>query len=102
MPIKESAKNKKFYTVFGPDKYTIPEAVDKFNSIFYPNTKPAKPKPYWLANLLALIVGQKLKYAISIFKYFEDHPEEGNPRETYELLGNPDTGLNRFFEIYKS
>lgn len=97
----ESAKNKKF-TVFGPDKYTIPEAVDKFNSIFYTKTKPAKPKPYWLANLLALIVGVKLKYAISIFKYFEDHPEEGNPKEANELLGQPKTDLNRFFDIYKS
>ena len=97
----EEAKNKKF-TVFGPEKFTIPEAVDKFNAIFYPNAKPATSKPYWLANLLALIIGEKLKYAISIFKYFEDHPEEGNPDEANALLGKPETGLKAFFEILKS
>ncbi len=46
-----------------------------------------------MANLLALMAGEKLKYAISIFKYFEDHPEEGDPNEAYELLGKPEMNL---------
>ena len=55
-----------------------------------------------MANLLTLIVGKKLKYAISIFKYFEDHPEEGNPNEAYEILGEPEMTLKHFFNLEKS
>lgn len=55
-----------------------------------------------MANLIALMVGQKLKYAISIFKYFETHPEEGNPQETYAILGQPEMTLESFFEQEKN
>ena len=96
----EQVKSQKL-TLYGPDKCTISEAVDRFNQVFNPGVKPAKPKPYWVANLLALFIGKKLKYAISIFKYFENHPEEGNPELTNSILGKPMTGLNDFFELLK-
>ena len=95
------AVNKKL-TLFGSEKCTIAEGVDKYNQIFHPELRPAKSKPYWLANLIALFVGEKLKYAISIFKYFENHPEEGNPEMTYKLLGNPEMTLDAFFEQLKN
>jgi uncharacterized protein YbjT (DUF2867 family) len=97
----EKAKNKKF-TIFGPEKCSIPEAVDSFNKIFFPDAKKASPRPYWMANILAIFIGSSLKYAISLFKYFDSHPEEGNPQEAVELLGKPETDLNSFFEIYKN
>lgn len=96
----EKAKNKKL-SVWCPEKYTISEAVNKYNKLFNPDAKPAKSRPYWMANLLAMIVGEKLKYAISIFRYFESHPEEGDPEIANTLLGKPQTGLNEFFEITK-
>lgn len=94
----EKARNKKL-TLFGPEKLTIAQAVDKYNHEFNAGAKPAGSKPYWLANILALFIGEKLKYAISIFKYFEDHPEEGDPKLTYKLLGKPGTGLKEYFEF---
>lgn len=97
---KEAAKNKKL-TIFGTDKTTIAGAVDQYNHIFHPEAKAAKPKPYWLANLIALFVGSSLKYAISIFKYFECHPESGNPALTYELLGKPQTSIKSYLESLK-
>jgi uncharacterized protein YbjT (DUF2867 family) len=99
---KEEGANKQKLTVFGNEKCTIAEAVDMYNKVFNPSAKPAKPKPYWIANALALFVGEKLKYAISIFKYFENHPEEGNPTLTYQLLGKPGISINQFFEIEKN
>ena len=94
------ALNKKF-TLFGPDKLSIPEAIDLFNEEFYPSAKKAKPTPYWISHLLALFIGSKLKYAISIFKYFKTHPEEGDPFEANKLLGLPLTGMKEFFELYR-
>lgn len=95
------ARNKKF-TVWGKDKLTIAKAVEQYNKALGISDKPVKTKPYWMANLIALMVGQKLKYAISIFKYFETHPEEGNPQETYAILGQPEMTLESFFEQEKN
>ena len=96
----KDAQYKKF-TLFGPDKLTIPEAIDLFNEEFFPSAKKAKSTPYWISHLLALFIGSKLKYAISIFKYFETHPEEGDPFEANKLLGLPLTGMKEFFELYR-
>lgn len=96
----DAAKNKKF-TIWGKDKCTIAEAVGSYNKVLNLLGKPAKPKPYWMANLLALFAGEKLKYAINIFKYFENHPEEGNPKAAYEILGEPEMDLAKFFEQHK-
>jgi len=92
----EKAKNKRF-TLWGSEKETFSGAIEKFNMASGLDAKPVKPKPYWMANLLALMVGQKLKYAIGIFRYFDDHPEEGDPTETYALLGKPQMDLQKFF-----
>ena len=48
-----------------------------------------------------LFIGSKLRYAISIFKYFETHPEEGDPAEANDMLGKPQIGLKEFFEIHR-
>jgi len=97
----EKAKNRKF-TIFGPDTYSIPEAVDLYNARFHPGAKKAKPTPYWATGILGLFLGAKFRYARSIFKYFEDHPEEGDPAEANDLLGKPQTGLNDFFQILQN
>jgi NAD(P)H dehydrogenase (quinone) len=93
----EEAKNKVF-TLFGKEKTTIPDAVDRYNEIFYPAAKKAKPTPYWIANIIALFAGSLMKYAISIFKYFEDHPEEGSPDTAYKTLGKPEMNLVKYFD----
>ena len=97
----EKARNKRL-TIWGSEKETIATAVEKYNRAVGLGDKPVKPKPYWLAKTLALIFGKKLKYAISVFKYFEDHPEEGDPKEAYALLGEPEMRLQDFFDMEKS
>jgi uncharacterized protein YbjT (DUF2867 family) len=97
----ENAINKKL-TIWGSEKSTIAEAVEKYNHAMGLSEKPVKNKPYWIANLIALMVGEKLKYAISIFKYFEDHPEEGNPNEAYSILGQPQMSLDKYFDLEKN
>jgi hypothetical protein len=51
--------------------------------------------------LLSLFVGEKLKYAISIFRYFDEHPEEGDPGEAYSILGRPQMSLESYFQFEK-
>lgn len=92
-----AAKHQKF-AIMGKEKLTITEAVEQYNRAKNLSDKAVKPKSYWMAKLLALIIGEKLKYAISIFKYFENHPEEGNPQDAYSVLGEPQMTLKKFFE----
>lgn len=96
---KEEVFNKKL-TIWGPEKCTIPDAVSRYMLNRGLGSKAVKPRPYWIAHLLALFVGTKLKYAISIFKYFEDHPEEGDPRQAWTLLGKPQMDLESFFSLH--
>jgi uncharacterized protein YbjT (DUF2867 family) len=93
-----TAFNKKF-TIWGKENLTIAKAVQEFNIANNLGDKPVKPKPFWMAKLIALFVGEKLKYAISIFKYFENHSEEGNPAEAYSILGEPQMTIEKFFEL---
>lgn len=94
------AFNKKF-TIWGKENLTIAKAVQEFNIANNLGDKPVKPKPFWMAKLIALFVGEKLKYAISIFKYFENHSEEGNPTEAYSILGEPQMTIDKFLDLEK-
>ncbi len=93
---REASRNRKF-TLWGHEKDTIAGAVERYNKAMGFGERKVKPRPYWMAHLLALVAGKKLRYAISIFKYFEDHPEEGDPREAYAILGEPRMSLDAFF-----
>jgi uncharacterized protein YbjT (DUF2867 family) len=96
----ENARNKKF-TLWGNERSTITDVVEGYNRTLNLSTGKVKPKPYWQAGLLSLIVGEKLKYAISIFRYFDEHPEEGDPEEAYSILGRPQMTLESYFRLEK-
>ncbi len=92
------ALNRRF-TLWGNEKCTIAEAVEGYNRALGLSAGRVKPKPYWFAHLLSLVAGEKLKYAISIFRYFEDHPEEGDTEEAYTILGRPRMSLENYYRL---
>jgi nucleoside-diphosphate-sugar epimerase len=98
---KVEAENKKF-TLFGPDSLTFNEAVDKFNAEFQPGFKKSKSTPLWMAKLMSVFIGKNLKYAVSIFQYFTNHPQEGNPGEANRILGKPIVGIEKFIEMHRN
>lgn len=96
----KKALNKKF-TLLGNERSTIAEAVKGYNRALKLSTGKVKPRPYWLAGALSMFVGEKLKYAISIFRYFDEYPEEGDPEVAYSILGRPQMTLNSYFQLEK-
>lgn len=92
------AKNKKL-SIFGPDKKTIAEAVDIYNDKFFPQAKKAKSLPFWMASIIGIFAGKGMRYAITLFKYFANHPEEGDAEEAYKLLGSAKTGISDFLQL---
>jgi len=97
---REKAHNKKL-TLWGNERSTIAEAVEGYNQALNLSAGKVKPRPYWLAGMLSMIVGEKLKYAISIFRYFDKHPEEGDPEAAYSILGRPQMTLKSYFQLEK-
>lgn len=97
----ESARNKSF-TIYGPDRFTMDEALLRFCKVHHPGIKEVKHVPFWFANILAFLIRKPgFKFFISIMKYFETHPEEGDPGEANEMLGKPKTTIDDFVSGYR-
>jgi NADH dehydrogenase len=97
----EAARNKSF-TVYGPEPYTMDEAILKFCEFHHPMIKEVKHVPFWVANILAFFMNKPgFKFFISIMKYFETHAEEGDPKEANEMLGKPHTTVVDFSTSYR-
>jgi len=88
---KEDAKNNIFY-VHGPEKYKIDDLLKAYVKHLNLENQSVKPTPIGLLKFIAFLTGNKmLKMATSLFAYFEKVDEPGDPRETNELLGKPET-----------
>jgi NADH dehydrogenase len=97
----KEAQNKSF-TIYGPEQLSMDEAILKFCEVHHPEIKEVKHAPFWIANILAFIMNKPgFKFYISIMKYFETHPEEGDPTEANNLLGKPQTTIEKFTLAYK-
>jgi uncharacterized protein YbjT (DUF2867 family) len=97
---KEEAANKCFYNL-GPQKLTIPEAVEAFRARHHPDLKLMKLS-YPLAKIRAALPGgAALKKAIPFFRYFEDNPEDVDGSETDRILGPNLTTLEEWMEEYE-
>lgn len=90
------ARNKVFF-VFGPEQYLMKELLEKYCRYLYPGIKKVSTAPLWIIKTIAALTGNaELRYAASLFAYFGKVKELGNPDETNELLGNPDTTFEKW------
>jgi len=87
--INPDARNRIFF-VFGQEKYLMKDLLEKYCKVRYPQIKKVSTIPIWMAKFMAVLKGNKgLKDAASLFGYFENVKELGNPDETNALLGKP-------------
>lgn len=90
------ARNKVFF-VFGPEQYLMKELLEKYCRYLYPGIKKVSTAPLWIIKTIAALTGNaELRDAASLFAYFGKVKELGNPDETNELLGNPDTTFEKW------
>jgi uncharacterized protein YbjT (DUF2867 family) len=90
-----AAANKEF-PVFGPEAYTMREALTRYCAIAYPNVR-VRAIPFWLAWIIAILGRQKeLRAALPILRYCEKLGEEEDPAEANALLGAPTTTLDEW------
>lgn len=89
------AVNKKFF-IYGPEGFTMLEALTKYCSIVRPEIK-ASSIPFWLASLIGKAsFNAELQFITELMRYFEKVGEGGDPTEANKLLGAPKTTLEQW------
>jgi len=93
---KQEAKSK-IYFVHGPEQYLMKDLLERYCKNSFPDIKKVSSVPIWMIKIIAILSGNKeLKNAASLFAYFEKVKEMGNPHETNELLGKPETTFQKW------
>ena len=89
------AANKRFF-VFGPEAWTMSEALQKYCSIVHPGIKVSS-MPIWLLSLIGRVsFNAELQFIAELLRFFEKVGEGGDPTEANELLGAPTTTLEQW------
>lgn len=92
---KEETKNKAFYN-FGPEQYTMLEALTKYCEKVHPDLTP-EVVSFSKAKMVAMLPGMKaLKKVIPFFEYFSTNDEDVDPTEANNLLGKNQTTLDQW------
>jgi len=90
----EEANNKEFYA-YGPETFTIKEALEKYIKVKHPEIKKVGSAPFGLLKVIAFLTRNKqLKDIIPVFEYFEKTREAGDATKTNQLLGQPTITLD--------
>jgi uncharacterized protein YbjT (DUF2867 family) len=94
-----AAANKAF-PIFGPEAYTMREALTRYCAIVHPNLR-VRTVPFWLAWTIAILGRQtELRAVLPILRYSEKVGEEEDPAEANALLGAPTTTLDAWSRQY--
>ncbi|NOY57941.1 MAG: SDR family NAD(P)-dependent oxidoreductase [Calditrichaeota bacterium] len=91
------AANKRFF-VFGPETWTMAEALEKYCAAVHPGVKVSS-MPIWLLSLIGKVsFNAELQFIAELMRFFEKVGEGGDPTEANELLGTPTTTLEQWCE----
>jgi hypothetical protein len=90
-----AAANREF-PVFGPEAYTMREALTRYCAIVHPNLR-VRTFPFWVAWAIAVLYRHtELRAALPILRYCANIGEEEDPAEANALLGAPTTTLEEW------
>jgi len=85
----------KVYFVYGPERYTMKEMLEKYCKALYPEIKTVDETPLLPLKVIAFVTrNRKLKFAASLFSYFEKVKEPEVPEADLALLGRPATDFD--------
>lgn len=82
----------KIYFVYGPERYTMKEMLEKYCKALHPEIKTVTATPLLPLKIIAFLTrNRQLKFAASLFSYFEKVREPEVPDADLALLGRPAT-----------
>lgn len=99
---RKELSNSVFY-ILGKKSYLMKDLLTEYCRQLEPDIKNVSALPISMAKLIAGLTGKKeLKAAARLFSYFEKVKEQGDPEETYKLLGEPQISFEQWLESRKS
>ena len=95
----EKAVNKRFF-IYGPEALSIHDTLLRYCAVLRPEIKKTSTMPFWMANIIAKVTGDKgLKTAVEVYYFYEKvGGDGGDPSETREILGEPTITLTKWLE----
>ena len=88
------AENKIYY-VYGPERYTMKEMLEKYCRALHPEIKTVTTTPLLPLKIIAFLTrNRQLKFAASLFGYFEKVREPEVPEADLALLNRPATDFD--------
>ncbi|MBK8618241.1 MAG: NAD(P)H-binding protein [Anaerolineales bacterium] len=87
--------NKELY-IFGPETYTMGEAMKIYTSLAAPEVKISPISTKMLSVLGTLTFNTEWKSTAILMTHYERHGEDGSPEEADRLLGKPNTTLSEW------
>jgi uncharacterized protein YbjT (DUF2867 family) len=88
------AENRIYY-VYGPERYTMKEMLEKYCSALHPEIKTVTATPLLPLKIIAFLTrNRQLKFAASLFGYFEKVHEPEVPEADLALLTRPATDFD--------
>jgi uncharacterized protein YbjT (DUF2867 family) len=97
----EKIKNQVF-PCFGPEVYTMKEALEAYCRLAQPDIRKVGEAPAWLMKLIGTLSGNKmLKMFTEMSVYFTKVDEPPADPKTYELLGKPETTMADWYNSSK-
>lgn len=85
---QNSASFNQAYNIFGPQAFTLNEALEQYIKVKHPEISKVANAPFWLLKIIAFVSGNKeLKEFIPMFEYFETTKETGTPDADNMPLG---------------
>ncbi|KRD58767.1 hypothetical protein ASE40_20890 [Flavobacterium sp. Root935] len=85
------------FNVYGPEGFTINEALEKYIKVKHPEISKISNVPFWLLKLIAFVSrNTRLKEIIPLFEFFEKTREVGNAYTVHRFLGKPSTTLQQW------
>jgi uncharacterized protein YbjT (DUF2867 family) len=90
------------YYVYGPERYTMKEILEIYCRELHPEIKKVSEIPIPVLKMIAFLTGNKqLKFAASLFSYFEKVSEPAVPEEDLGKLGKAETDFATWLKAKK-
>lgn len=93
-------KISKTFLVFGPQAFTMKEALEIFCQAINPGIRVTTVPLSVLSFIARVTFNRPLKEALPLMRYFEKTGELGDPAETDRILGRPQTTLKEWSIAY--
>ena len=88
------AENRIYY-VYGPERYTMKEMIEKYCRALHPEIKSVGETPLLPLKIIAFLTrNRQLKFAASLFGYFEKVHEPEISEDDLALLARPETDFD--------